>query len=210
MVKFNFDDNNAFGGSSKPSVKSAGLKIPKLTLTDVKAWVFSHKVEAICAGIVFLSVVILWQFYVIESRRISILSGDVQALLDKEKPASDLVKYQKQGAVLLTGLPNSLNENRFISQLTALAIKRKVTITSVSPPKTYDSGFFCRINTQLSCSVNSFIDALLFLNDIEGSDYALRIDSWKVLQTNTPGKLNMVIVVSSIEIMDNEKNVKPK
>ncbi len=210
MVKFNFDDTNAYGGVGKFGGKSAPSALPKLTLKDLKDLAFKYKVETACAGAVLVTIVIIWPFCAIQMGKISVLANDIQVMTDKEKPIQDVDNLSKEAKTLLDGVPESLPENRFITQLTSLANKRNVTVTAISPPASKDNGFFGRISTQLSCSVNGFKNALLFINDIEQAPYALKVDSWSVRPSSLPDakgpgddsvKLDMTVIVSSIELL---------
>ncbi len=208
MVKFNFEDSSSSGkGNQNP----AG-SIPRISLGDMLGFVTDHKVEFFCGGMVLVAVAVLWPLISLRMAKINALNGETDLLLQKEKPVADIDKYSKENTALMEELPLSLPENRFITKLTLLGNKRNVMISAVSPPETIDNGFFYYISTQVSCSVNSFRDALLFISDIEHSDYVLKVDSWKVRQSGAANQLNsssvkldMVLMVSSIEILDNAK-----
>lgn len=226
MVKFNFDDSNAFGGFGKPGGKGPVSSGPKFSVADAKEFALTHKLETIAAGIVLVTVIFLWSFFSLQTPAIDALSAEVQALIDKESPAHDLEKFTKEGSALFATIPAPLPENRFITQLTSLANKRNVTVASFSPPETKEGGFFRRITSQLACSVDGFNDALLFINDIEQSSFALKVDAWKIhpavvsdqynaAANNDPYskyrrsgkkiKLDMVIIVSSTEVLGIDK-----
>ncbi|MBF0386664.1 MAG: hypothetical protein HQL20_02275 [Candidatus Omnitrophica bacterium] len=217
MVQFKFNDNNAFGGVGKMGGKSPVAMPSKLTVESVKEFALKRKAETFCVVLVLVTGIVVWLFITSQLQKVSQIKSDVQLLLDKETVIAKFNKVSTEGAALMGTVPGALPENRFITQLTALANKRNVAVTAISPPSTKDSGFFRYISTQLSCSADNFNDALLFINDVDQSEFALKVDSWKVRQagaadfSNTvnpagaSGRLDMVIVVSSIDILGNEK-----
>ncbi|MBF0595303.1 MAG: hypothetical protein HQL22_10100 [Candidatus Omnitrophica bacterium] len=224
MVQFKFSDNNSFGGVGKVGGKTA----PKLTLSvaSVRAFLLGNKIGIFCIGVVLLTLGGVWQFLSTQMAKIDALNTDIQQLSEKESPAKKLKSASADSETLFENIPYPLLEARFISYFTLLANKRNVQITSITPPQTVDNGYFRRTTTQLLCAVNSFQDALLLLDDIEQSEYALKVDSLKFQQSSrsdngvmlrgrnpaeamskggASSKLEITMTVSSIEILDNEK-----
>ncbi len=227
MVQFNFNDMNAYGGrgkfGGKPQVKAPS----KLTPEDVKALFIKYKIEMVCVGVLLVGIMGIWSFFSSQMTQITTVSADVQLLTDKEQSVTNLVKSGQEDLEMQAELPPALEDKRVITYLTSLAVKRDIRITSMPAPKEKFSGFFRRKTIELTCSADTFQNILLFLNDIEFSKYALKVDSWSVTrivessmdvrsrrgrtQDTNPeqekgiSKLLLSMTVSSIEILDNEK-----
>lgn len=226
MVNFKFDDSNPLGGFGKSGKKNAPVQLPRMSPQDLMDFVLHHK----SAMVSFASIVVTAGYLLVvfggQMQQISAMDQDIRLLQDKDQPSRDLTKTTSESKAFFGALPVILPENRFITQLTTLANKRNVSVTAISPPENKEYGFFRRVTSQLTCSVNGVKDALLFINDIEQSEFALKVDSWKVRHldaesnnarmrgedpagkaaANASTKLDMVIVVSSVGILDNGKN----
>ena len=214
MVQFKFSDSNVSGGIGKHGGKALPGPLASLSVDDIRDFILQYKIEMVCAGFVVLTGFCVLMFVSGQMAKIKLLNDDIQAMSDKEAPVHEL-KTIEDAAPVLSDMPKALPENKFISYLTAFANKRDVVITAITPPENINAGFFQRSVVKVSCMISGFQDALLFLNDIEQSEYAIKVDSWKVLRSSDTGdvrskykndqKLLVVMTVSSIEILDNEK-----
>ena len=227
MVQFKFSDKNVLGGVGKMGGKPALKSSFKLTPEEAKAFVFRYKIELGCAGTAFLTALILMQFISGQIQKVKGLDADIQSMSDREDPVSHLKKAMAEDIVLMKNIPAPLLENKFIPELTEMAKKRNVVVTGISPPESGFFGFFRRSYSQVTGYCNNFKDAILFINDIEQSAFSLKVDSWEVsllgepgngnnsggmyrganknLNADEPPKLNIILKVSSIEILGNEK-----
>ncbi len=206
------------GGKTAPKVS--------ISISSVRDFLLGNKTGIFCVGFVFLTLGGIWQYLSVQFAKTDALNTEIQQMAEKESPAKKLKTATAENETLFENIPYPLLEERVISYFTLLANKRSIQITSITPPQTVDNGFFRRITIQLSCSVNTFQEALLLLDDIEQSEYALKVDALKILQSGRndnsgafrgriPGesmskgsgtsKLEITMTVSSIEILDNEK-----
>jgi hypothetical protein len=232
MAQFKFSDKNAFGGVGKVGGKPAQKAALKISPDEIKTLAMRYKIEIFCGAVCLATALFLMQFVGGQIEKAKALDNDIQLLADKETPVVSYKKNVEAAAALMGTLPRPLTENRFISYLTALAKKHGIVVTSIAPPENENAGFFRRSFTQVACVADDFTQAMMFINDIERSEYSLKIDFWKISPAakldpvagsfggrndssdglsgdgDKPQKLNFVLKVSSIEILGDEKNKK--
>ena len=202
MVQFNFKED-PFGA---PKTASRGRTDPKASLEGIRSFLMEHKTEASCAAGALLALVVIANFVGGRFQEAGLLSAQISELTAKEEPLAAMTRSQKEADKVFSAIPAPLPENRLISHITLIANKRGVTITSFSSPKYTNEGFYRRGTVQLACFTSRFSDALLFLNDLEISPFALKVDNWKMTSEKEKSKeLGLTLTVSSLEILDNEK-----
>jgi hypothetical protein len=228
MVQFKFSDKNTLGGVGKMGGKQAEKLSFKITPDEIKSSVLLYKKEILAAGGVLLSGIIIFSYISGQMAKVKVLSGDISLLSEKESPVTSLKTAVEADAALTSTIPIPLKENKFIPVMTSMAKKRSIILTSIAPPASEISSFFYRSYTNLVCRARNFKDAALFMNDIEKSEYSLKIDSWGIdLATPTDAgssslydiknehrgknivegspELILRLKLSSIEILGNEK-----
>ncbi len=100
---------------------------------------------------------------------------------------------------LKSSLPKKLNELQLITLISNYAKKHHVTITSLSPAEIQDMGLYDVINVSFEGGFDDFKDMVLFLREIEKSDFPLRVDSW-LGHAQENGRIIFTIGISAVLI----------
>ncbi len=98
-----------------------------------------------------------------------------------------------------SSLPRKLNEFELITLISNCAQSHHVTITSLSPAESKDMGLYDVINVNFSAASDNFKDMMLFLRNIEKSNFPLRVDSWSGRAAEN-GKTTFEIEMSAVPI----------
>ena len=109
------------------------------------------------------------------------------ALLKKKKlpvEAQKMIVQEKKEYIksIVQGVP----KKEFISFLTDLAEKRGIVISEFQPITVQTKKYYISSNISFSCSVASFKKVLLFLHDLETSNYSLKVTSLHLKGQDSP------------------------
>ncbi len=103
---------------------------------------------------------------------------EISNLENKLKTMETYNETQKTLKDFLDNLPPRITEDDLINLLTDFAQERNIQIESFSPAKRQSSQYYDLSSMILQTRVENYKDLWLFINDIEESPYALRIENW--------------------------------
>ena len=98
-----------------------------------------------------------------------------------------------------SSLPKKLNEIELISLVSNYAKSSHVTIASLTPAESKDTGLFDLINLSFDAGSNDFKGMMFFLRKIESSEFPLRINAWAGHEEED-GKMTFQVSISAIII----------
>ena len=105
---------------------------------------------------------------------------EIQQLNAKISVIHDYEQGLKDQKLFLAALPKELDEDQFSAQIVDYASQSHVNILAFSPTGKKEEGL-AKLSTvstlQINIHVDKYKDFLMFLKNIEGSPFALRIDS---------------------------------
>ena len=174
-------ERNSFG-PFKISVFKGGPTLNDLkniSLDDVRSFVIDRKIESVCVLILLVTVFLSFSMANDRLDQIRQVEARITALKDKVDPVKTYRLSLARSKEFLSKTPASVQENKFITELTVLARKRGIQISSFTPPQIQKQGFYNKTVVSIACSSSGFQDALLFLNDIEKAPHSLKVESWK-------------------------------
>ncbi|MBF0484965.1 MAG: hypothetical protein HQL16_00465 [Candidatus Omnitrophica bacterium] len=171
-----FPDLKNFNPNSIKGFDPAAIK--KLKSEDVREFLMARKFEFLAA--IFVLITVFAGFYIFSNNMAQVkdLDNKIQALQAKQEPIEKYKKTLQEKEKAFQALPPSLNESSFITQITEIARKRHVRISSFSPPEVVKMPLSSKATVRISCLAPSFKEAIYFLNDIEKSKFAMRVESW--------------------------------
>lgn len=193
--------------------------LAKIDINDLKNLDFAKIQEDILAkpdiavnvALVLLSIFIMFQFYNGRQAEIKTLMGKLEELNKKVTMVDTYYATQKQLNEFKTDLPKGINEYKMIEELSNFASNRNVKISSYTPASRESKKYFDKVIVNLSVSTHSYKDMCMFVNDIENSDYALRLDNWHGSMedagetTAENGNINAQITVASINFKNEQQ-----
>ncbi len=214
-------------GSFDPSVLKGLDSLKSITLDDVKDFAIRRKMELLAAGIFIIALVGVGFISNSTNSSLQALTAKKNSLQEKTAPIKKFQEAIKQQETFLSALPPALGEHNFITVLTEIANKNDVRITDFTPPVAQEDRFLRRLTSKFTCSAQAFSNAIMFISDLEQSEYAIKLDNWSMhlqqaktkggalgnLDKNPSGKFIMDMVVSSTKIEPESKNktdAKPK
>ena len=106
------------------------------------------------------------------------LKMKIKALEGKQTTLKEQKEFQDEYNVLIKNFPKSLPSIQIIDKISELANKRGIKILSFSPAKEKDQELWSVTSHSINISSNDFKNIVLFINDIENSDYLLRVEKW--------------------------------
>lgn len=95
----------------------------------------------------------------------------LQVITARQKTVDDLDNFKKY-------LPNALNEDKMISQITIFATEHHVSIDSFSSVEHKDMGLYDDNRVSLTATAPNYKAAVLFLRAVEKSSSILMVNSW--------------------------------
>ena len=96
--------------------------------------------------------------------------------------------------------PKELNEYELITQLSNIANKYNTVITSLNPAEKKDMGLYDAIDVHFTVEAANFKDTMLFLRNIEISQFPFRVNAWSGHEDENNGKIVSDIRISSIHL----------
>jgi hypothetical protein len=98
-----------------------------------------------------------------------------------------------------SSLPHKINEFELITLISNYAKSHHVSINSLSPAESQDMGLYDAINVSFNAVAGDFKDMMLFLRNIEKSEFPLRINSWTGHEGDN-GQIAFQIEISAVLI----------
>ncbi len=192
-------------------------RLKSFSWQDVRNFVNEQQVLALNIVIAVGSLLIVSFFMNARIQEYSKVKEDLSALEMKEDPVRQYEKTVKESARAFQAFPEALSEDQMVSFITQMAARHQIVIDEFKPPVTNFNAFYQEMTVSLVCSVSKFQDALFFVNGIETSNLAFKVNSWSVRPKDVPrdrfvdlsSGLVMSIEISSIELTDNAQR-KPK
>jgi hypothetical protein len=171
----------SFGSFNPNSIKGFDPSaIKNLTVEDVKDFLIAKKFEVLSVVILIAGVAGTVVISSNATNEADLLSDQVRVLREKVDPIKKYKKAEEEKSRIVQSLPRALAEDDFISTLTDIAGKRGVRITDFVPPTVQESQYFRKLTSRITCVASTFREAVSFVNDIEKSEYALRIEGWVI------------------------------
>ena len=93
------------------------------------------------------------------------------------------------------------NLDNIIDKINELAVLRNVKITALNPLSERVFDFYRSLGIALNVSALNYTDMGNFINDIEKSDYILRVDSWSTSGVS-PEQITVQMEVASIRVKE--------
>lgn len=160
--------------------------LSKLDINDLKNLDFAKIQEGILAkpdlavnvALVLLSLFAMFQIFNSRQGEIRNMKGQLEELEKKSAIVDTYHSTQKQLTDLIGSLPKGIQEDKVIDQLTDMAANRNVQILSFSPAQRESKRYYDKIVVNLNIVSNSYKNICLFVNDIEQSPYAMRLEKW--------------------------------
>jgi len=94
-------------------------------------------------------------------------------------------------------IPKKINEFELITLISDYTKIYNITISSLTPAESKDMGLFDLINVSFDLKADNYKDMMLFLREIEKSNFSLRINSWSGHEEDD-GKMIFVIEISAV------------
>ena len=201
-------------------VKQILLKVDALkdlSFEDVKTFVLENL--SIVLSIVIGSVVLIIVAILIYNsfNDYTDLDSRLSVLRSKEEPVTQNEKIKKNINKFRDGLRPALSEDQMISYISARADKRGIVIESFEPVQVIFKSFYQETKLNFSCRSENFTKTMLFIKDLENSDFLIKVDMIDMRKldvaatANAPAHsaLSFIINVTSIKLLGDE-NKKPK
>jgi len=187
--------------------------LKNFSMEDFRDFINEQQVLALNIVIALATIIVALVIINIRLGEFSDLKRQTNDLAVKEEPARKYEKVLKQNRTFSKTVPMALMEEEMIPYLANIADRHHVIIHEFQPPFTMSQGFYREIKLSFSCVVESFHDALKFLNDIENSKYLLKVNVWALnldkkeqdlSDPDSKTKLSMSIEVSSMQLIEND------
>ena len=189
----------------------------KIDINDLKNLDFAKILEEILAkpdmaanaALVILSLFVMFQIFNGRQGEIKTLKGKLEQLEKKGAVIETYHATQKQFTAFISNLPKGVPEDTVIEKLTDFAANHDVQILSFSPAKMESKKFYDKVIVNLNIISKNYKNLCLFVNDIENSPYALRLERWggfmeEAEKNNTPA-IHAQITVASIIFKNEQK-----
>ena len=109
---------------------------------------------------------------------LSSLQQEVSKLEEKIKVIDSYEAVKKELTDFLANIPEKILENDLINKVTDFAVSRNVQIESYTPMSKQSSPLYDLTSIDLNVSAPDYKNVWLFMNDIEKSKYAIRVENW--------------------------------
>lgn len=152
--------------------------LKNLDLAQIKAKLLSR--VDILINIFLIAITIFATIYIYNNRKQK-HNGLLQALAQaqEKKDVVDVYRQKLEELDELTAeLPESLNSDLLISKISEFALLNDVQIKSFSPAQETVGKLSTVSNVKINISAKEYKNLLAFTNQIEQSDYFLKIKSW--------------------------------
>ena len=143
-------------------------------------------------------------FFAYNNRQSELHRLQAQAPLLEEKTTAieNFKKSETKKKNFLEDFPQSLDEDELKDFVTDLAVKYHIKIQSFSSIDASSNENYELLSLELNFIVEDFVTLVLFINELESSEYALRVDNWQ-------GQMNMNEQYSRGRSGVEEKNKSP-
>ncbi|MEI8012004.1 MAG: hypothetical protein WCI27_05930 [Candidatus Omnitrophota bacterium] len=208
-IKFNLNDLKKFNLTD----------LTKLTDRDVRDYVNQHSLLVINIAIVSAAVIVFFVFLNITMNEYKSLKLKQELLIKKEQPLRNYEKASKDLADFIQGMRTSLPPMKFISYITGKATLHHVVINVFNPLQMASLGYYNTVNLAFTASATKFKDMMLFIHDLEASEYMTKIDSLSLQNViggnSLDGKagnnfIQVIISVSALQLVENDGNKNSK
>ncbi len=135
---------------------------------------------------VFVAVIISWNIFLKGKAQLKNALVEIPRLEEKIQAINEFQTVRAEMDTFQANVAPAISEEKFINLMTDLASKRNIRILSLSPGKPETKDFYERLVVNLDVNSQEFSNIWLFVNDIESSDYPLKITSFSG-STSAPG-----------------------
>ena len=175
-----------------------------LDINKVLQMLSAHKVKAVIAGCAAMTVIISLMMFNGYREQAAGHQQQVQALQDK----MDVIRRQDRSLKALkafqAALPQELEDDKLIIQLTDYAARNNVDIINYAPGQNKSEKLYSIYQVRLNVSAGSFSGLLAFVRAIERSPFSLRVESFSSgLKGNTAaagGPVTADMTISSVRV----------
>jgi len=130
--------------------------------------------------IVLLSLILTVNIMSKSGKKIRSIKKEIGKLEKKITVINNLDAVKAELQEFSETIPEALGEDDLATKLTDWAVARDINIVSVSPVKTKEEDLHNTSSIDLNIETDDYAKLWLFVNDIESSPYALRIDRWQI------------------------------
>src|SRR3989338_4817335 len=164
----------------------------KINLEDLKAidWELAKAhllakpdiaINALMVMIMMAVFVSSFNSYATESKS---LKSQISELETKYEAREAFEATQKGYAEFLKNFPETVPDNRLIEILSEIAIKRNIQIIAFSPSEAKSNELVRLTKVRINIRSDNYPDIIRFMNDIEDSEYSIRIGEWVGISTD--------------------------
>ncbi len=189
--------------------------LKNLSLKDIRNFVNENQVLSL--NIAIAGATIFLMVFVVQARigEYVKLKSELDEISGKEATVRQYEKVIKEARDFWKAVPGGVPDEQMISFITQAATRRNITISTFDPPRSSAAGFYNEVTVDLVCTARGFKDLLLFVNDLESSQYLVKVNSLSFKEQGSRGAkgqssagdpmLALEINVSSVELMRNAK-----
>lgn len=163
---------------ANPDKLNSKIDLKNIDVNQLVSILSEHQVTLINLGLIIGSLLLVGGMFNdnrVKAQGIRLQMSQVQdklvAIKSRDAAAKDLDKFK-------SSLPKRLNEFELTTLISNYAKLYHVSIPSLSPAESVDMGLYDAINVKFDASADNFKNMMLFLRQIEKSEYPLRINSW--------------------------------
>lgn len=128
--------------------------------------------------LVLVTLILSVNIFMKKSQELQSLQQEISKLEAKDKVIAQYDTAKKELTDFLVNIPKTLLENDLINTVTDFAVARSVQIESYTPARKQSLAIYDLTSISLNVTAAEYKNIWLFVNDIEKSKYAIRVENW--------------------------------
>ena len=159
------------------NLKNIDLK--ELDVNELKEYITDHKDYALSVMLLLATVFFCFTLFSNSRQSVANLKNQLNEIENKSDEILQFENSTKNLKYFIEHFPQAPAENDMVELVTSKAQVHKVVVLSYSPAQEAESGVSIKRSMQFLFNVKDYKDLIGFINDLEATKLALRIDSWR-------------------------------
>ncbi|MBI5415743.1 MAG: hypothetical protein HZA29_02905 [Candidatus Omnitrophica bacterium] len=112
------------------------------------------------------------------AKKSQVLDWEIKQMRERMDAVTESERVKGEYAAFQKGFPSPVTADELVNKLSGFAAARNVQIVSFTPDKENSDDYVQVARAQINVAAPDYRSLVLFMKDIEGALYALRVEQW--------------------------------